>query len=409
MTQGTHLNQSEKLHTKRVWYSGSDQLSIGQAVCYDRDYGTAATREMGRAWQVEKPSAANIMHFAGIVTTVNSRGVAGMIEIIEPIGPTLADVFTNASVVVDATDLFLVPGSYILQTTGGRRIARAMQTVDRSTTNGIALARLFPVAEVQSVSARSRTAVQLPTAAIWNNFPIEEMRVNPFLGSLLETDFTHNIPAFNSFVDATYAASAAGKTPTEHIFPGPLAIGELCLFTTTDNQAAEIQFYCPITLATVLAPATKWAFGCRIKQSVITNDKLGYFAGLMKAQKLTGDLIADAGTLGDFTSIGFQVKEGDGDKVDVIYDLAGQTQNEYDDDWCTQAGDTYNVFELYYNGTTIAMYLDGVATGTAIPNANMDDTDFPTGVLVPTIAMKAAHADDATVTVDWLRCAQLST
>jgi hypothetical protein len=33
--------------------------------------------------------------------------------------------------------------------------------------------------------------------------------------------------------------------------------------------------------------------------------------------------------------------------------------------------------------------------------------DFPAGlILVPTIALKAGHADDFTVTVDWIRVAQ---
>ena len=45
--------------------------------------------------------------------------------------------------------------------------------------------------EVAASSARSRAATALPTAAIWGNFNLVEMRRNPYAGSLLECDFTH--------------------------------------------------------------------------------------------------------------------------------------------------------------------------------------------------------------------------
>lgn len=253
-------------------------------------------------------------------------------------------------------------------------------------------------------SAHSRTAVQLPTASILKNFDIEAMLRNPFAGSLLYTDFTHagSFPD-NWFVDATYAASAAGKTPTEHLYIGTGAHGELILFTTTDNQAAEGQWACPIKLS----GGNPWAFGIRVKQSVITDAKGNYFAGLMVPQMLVGNLIADDGTLQANGSLGFQLKEGDGDKIDLVYDKTGQNQNEHDDDWCTPVADTYNVFELYCNGTIITPYLDGVVSGDPILAADIAAADFPAGVIgVPTFAAKAGHADDFSVTADWMYAVQ---
>ncbi len=257
------------------------------------------------------------------------------------------------------------------------------------------------------LSARSRTAAQLPTAAIMANFNMADLRGNPFAGSLLETDFTHApcLPDIR-FVDATYAATAAGKSNTEGMYLGITAIGELILFSTTDNQAAEGQWSCPITVS----GGTKWAFGVRVKQSVLTDTKANWFAGLMLASNLAGDLIVDGATLQTEGSLGFQVKEGDGDKIDLVYDETGQTQNEHDADYVTQVADTYNVLELYFNGTTIQGYIDGVLTGTAMVAGDISAADFPTAkIFVPTIALKGGHADDYTLTVDWVYAVQPAT
>lgn len=406
----------------KVYYEGTDTIYNGYCLCSNTDYTasaltigqlsvaaiTAASACRERWTRVEKPAAGNLHRFAGVAVGLGEAGRAGpcVLDVAWPSG-AMADVYTDANCTIDATVLYLQSGSYAAGTKGSHQIGLAAQTIDRSSTNGKVLAYLgtFGYTKPNTIfAARARTAVQLPTAAIWNNFPIAAMRENPGLGSLLCTDFTGNLPWFNSFVDATYAATAAGKTPTEHLYPGVTAIGELLMFTTTDNQAVELQFPCPI----VVSGGNPWAFGVRIKQSVLTNTKAGYFAGLMLGQKLTGNLIVDAGTLQTEGSLGFQVKEGDGDKIDLVYDETGQTQNEHDDDYVTQVADAYNVLELYCNGTTIQGYLDGVLTGTAISAVDIAAADFPTAkIFVPTLAMKGAAADDFTVTADWIMAAQL--
>lgn len=253
-------------------------------------------------------------------------------------------------------------------------------------------------------SAHSRTAVQLPTASVLKNFDIEAMLRNPFAGSLLYTDFTRpgSLPDCQ-FIDATYAATPAGKTPTEHLYLGAVAHGELIAFTTTDNQAVEGQWSCPIKVS----GGVPWAIGCRVKQSVLTDAKGNYFFGLMLGQKLVGNLIGDDAALQANGSLGFQLKEADGDKIDLVYDETGQNQNEHDEDWCTPVADTYNVFELYCNGTIITPYLDGVAAGDPILAADIAAADFPTAkIFVPTFAVKAGHADDFSVTLDWAYAVQ---
>jgi len=251
-----------------------------------------------------------------------------------------------------------------------------------------------------SNSARGRAATALPTEAIWKNFNLVEMRNNPFAGSLLDIDFTHGEDApSDQFTDAASVID---------VIPGAAGEGALTIFTTTDNQAAEVQWpSCPITSSGGVA----WALEARVKASQISDTEAGWFLGLMAGDGvLAGDLIADDATLSDVGAIGFQNKEADGDIIDLVYDKTGQTQNEHDDDYHTLVADTYVTLGLYFNGATIQGYINGVATGTAISAADIATADFPAAdVLVPTLCMKeATGAADVTVTLDWIRCAQLA-
>jgi len=246
-------------------------------------------------------------------------------------------------------------------------------------------------------SLRGRAVTAMPTDAIWKYFNLCAMRANAFTGSFLETDFTHG----EKLPDSVFRDASS----TIIVFPGAAGEGVVKLFTTADNEAAEIQWAgCPITVS----GGAPWAFEIRIKQSVITDGKCGWFAGLMLGAAFpTGDLIVDGATLQTEGSIGFQAKEADGDKVDLVYDTTGQAQNEHDDDYVTQAADTYFTVGMHYNGTTIQGYLDGVLSGTAMTAVDIAAADFPAGlILVPTITLKAGHADDYTVTGDWIRVAQ---
>ncbi|MEN6336089.1 MAG: hypothetical protein ABFE01_17690 [Phycisphaerales bacterium] len=249
------------------------------------------------------------------------------------------------------------------------------------------------------VSERSRAATAMPTEAIWSNFNLTGMRSHPFSGSLLDCDFTHG--------EHPPEARFADTSSVINVLPGTAGEGILTIFATADNEAAEVQWTgCPITVSGGAA----WALEARVKASQIANTKGGWFLGLMVAAAApSGDLIVDAGTLQTEGSIGFQNKEGDGDILDLVYDTTGQAQNEHDDDYVTLVADTYNVLGLYCNGTTIQGYVDGVLTGTAISAADIAAADFPAGlIMVPTFCLKNAAADDVTITLDWIRVAQLA-
>lgn len=398
MPQGQIQIGNEKTATKKVYFEGSDVLRAGYAVCYNADRGTAASDDPLRAYRVEQPTAANFKHFAGIVTE-KSDGVQGptTIEIYVPEarGQKIL-VWSGAANVIDVTQLRLKNASFELDTDGeGPVVALAMQTVDRSSTSGTAQALMFPAAAnplnadepVAQFDALSRTAAQLPTAAIWNNFTPDDY--------LLNTDFRRGESLPQVLVDTAMLAEMRRGTG---------GIGEFALFTTTDNLAAEAVWQSPV----IVSGGRPWAAEFRVKTSTVANDEAGWCVGLIAQDKPTGDLIADTEAIVDGGFIGWQHKEGDGDILDLVYDAASQTQNEHDDDHVTLAADTYVTLGLYFNGTTITPYVNGVATGSVISAADIAAADFPAGVVMNFAFFQKSDTGAADVTsfLDWVRVAQ---
>ena len=68
-----------------VWFNGTGALKEGQGVCYNWDYGTAATRLARRTNEVEVPTILNAPFFAGVATRAYTASAGGqMIEIYLP-------------------------------------------------------------------------------------------------------------------------------------------------------------------------------------------------------------------------------------------------------------------------------------------------------------------------------------
>ncbi len=387
----------------------TDTMKEGYILCYNSDLTvdmngdavTAGTINPAKFLEVEKPAAGNLLFVAGVVDARSIGKTGGdWIYIIELDGSDI-EVFTDQSCTIDVTELSVEAGSYFATAnSGGVKIGLCKDTIDRSSTNGKVLIQTYTDrAKSQALvyGATSRTVVQLPTVAIWQNFDLDAMRSNPFFGSLLELDFRHaeGIPN-NTFLDAASLLTIQGS-----------AIGEMLLFHTTDNQAAEVQWVgCPITVS----GGNPWAFEARVKQELLANTLANYFIGLSASTLLAGDQITDAAALADIDQVGYQLKEADGNAIDFVYKATGQTQQEHDDDIVVPVADTYNTFGMYFNGTTIQMFIDGVSTGTAISAALIAATEFPTAsVLVPTFVTKAAiSGNDFDHHLDWIRVAQLS-
>jgi hypothetical protein len=79
-----HMNQA-RVKLLRVWYGGSDQLLLGEAVCYNSDHGTAADADASRCNRVERPTTSNNRDFAGVAAaSYSARSGGQFIDIYEP-------------------------------------------------------------------------------------------------------------------------------------------------------------------------------------------------------------------------------------------------------------------------------------------------------------------------------------
>ena len=387
------------------YYEGSDALKAGYLVCANSDSGTAAAVQADRWHRAEKPASGKLDNFMGVIAP---KGISSFEAV--PNGRdiylpgSVCQVYTDQACTIDTTLLTVQPGSYLAGGVGqGKVIGKALQTVDRSTTNGLVLCKLFGINPLNDlggsdiIAARSRTTVQLPTAAIWENFDLNTLRANPNLGSFLENDFTssNDMPTGEmSFTDTDATITAVSNT----------AIGELLLFSSVDNEAAEVQWLCPITLS----GGNPWAFGVRIKCENITTDVAAWMVGLANRQALVGNMEVDNGAL-PTTGTDYLIWNTDSvatSALDLDYLLSGQSHVEHDTPH-TLVADTYVTLEMYYNGTTIAQYVNGVVVADPIIATDIADGDFPAAqVACPTIALKGLNAADYDLTLDWIMAAQ---
>jgi hypothetical protein len=94
---------------RRVYYSGTDTLQEGYALCYKHDATDPNTTnpEQSMGFNVVKPATANLALFAGVVAP-SSAGITGpaFIDIIEPSRGELV----RASLKVNATALVTIVG-----------------------------------------------------------------------------------------------------------------------------------------------------------------------------------------------------------------------------------------------------------------------------------------------------------
>ncbi len=403
---------------KRVLYEGTDVIREGMPVAYNYDttsnilgINTGVTPQVksittteggsneGKFQRVELCTVANAAFFAGVVAGTSFDGLTGT-------GNTWLDIYeANGSIVPVRTDKSITQKDKLYLEAGQQTVVNdssampcigvAVETIDRSSVNGTILAKVNAVVAcdvIDSVTATSRTAVQLPTDAIWKNFNLKELRDNPFSGALVEADFRRG----SDFPANIFEAAASIITMNTE------EAGALSLLGSVDNESCEIQYPCPI----VSSAGKKWAFEGRMKVNTVTGDDLGFFFGLMAASaNLSGALIDDNGAAtADVDNVGFQSFHADTTGVDAVYTNSGDTPIVHDADVKAMTINTYFTVGMYFDGTDIQIYVDGVNTADPILAADIiaGGDDFPqASVLVPTLATLNGAAEDDTLIVDW--------
>jgi hypothetical protein len=171
VTQAVHGGGSAPTYTRRVYYTGTDTLQEGYALCYNYDaadqtpetlttWGDGTTVSLAdsltatpaRRIQVEKPSIFNLCHFAGVVTAKGAGFTGpGYLEINMP--GSVCNIYSGAntdheqgtSSIPSGQIITVTNQSYAFKYTGlpGCGSAVVLGDVDRSSTNGLVMAELM--------------------------------------------------------------------------------------------------------------------------------------------------------------------------------------------------------------------------------------------------------------------------
>lgn len=134
-------NVSDHLETRTVYYSGSDQLKEGYALCYDTAASLTATDPKTRLGnQVVKPATAHLLAFCGFLApqSHNKTGPC-MVDVFVPRKGALVKAWTHANMTKFTSSLKLADADYGLvadadATLNLQTVAVPAETVDTSAT-----------------------------------------------------------------------------------------------------------------------------------------------------------------------------------------------------------------------------------------------------------------------------------
>ncbi len=394
MSQGFTQYEGELVDRKRVFYTGTDQLTMGYLLCFDADLGTAGDFERTRAMHVEKPSATNLKNFAGVVAP-ESSGKTGpaYIDLFVPLrrGQKI-NIFTDQSVTVDTTVLTVQAGSYAAGGVGeGITIGKAMQTVDRSSTNGTCQAILFGVNPSETASTMAAGASS-PSPLIWDQIPWAEIDNDPSIGFKYFNDYMGEIDVTTAdgYVITAVTTGAIAPIATEQ---GGVLLVDSAGSTTADDGVNVQLTNCMVKPAA----GVKIAFEARVKMNDATDQ---YFIGLagvdvtLIAAGVVDDTVDKAGF--------FHHAASTDDKISSI--TARTSAEDITADVAANADNTYVTLGLVINGvTSVEFYVNGVLVETGTTGANI-----PNAVMcLSYVSQIEGTGTDAELSVDWVRIAQI--
>lgn len=399
-----------KAKTIKVYYEGSDTLYEGYPLCYNQDTTTnwlgvssidatstassitessttaEGSQNEGKFIRVEKPAAANQRFLAGFVTG-SGDGITGpcAVDIHVPNGAVIP-VWTDRSVSIgDAA--YTEPATYTIPNdavAGGLQIGWFMETVDRSSTAGVALAKVQPP-EMSSYASSSTLGVGL-SPLLWGDAPSAAELADPGNG----------ISFFDDFLNQVDVTTGDGWTLTQTDTKGSIAVeagapGGIMQFKSATGDSADDGISAQLTNCAVLpAAGTNIWFEARIKVSEADEQ---WAIGLCAVDTT----VIAAGIFDDVSDkILFGHHTGTADKINTITARAA-TQDETAD-VADMTDDTWVTVGFKLTGlTSVEFYVNGalVETGTtvaALPNAAMCLT-----------AVAQYEAADTILSVDWVK------
>jgi hypothetical protein len=402
---GTNTNAKRK----RVYYTGSGTIRQGMPLCYDYDtttnvlgYNKAGSangtttadgsQNEGKFLRVEAPSADNAEFLAGFVAQGGEVGKTGprWLDIFVP-NDSIIPVWTDKSITVK-DELYLEAGELtVVNATQVGMLAKigvAVETVDRSSTAGIVLAKVHM--PKQNIVYGGTLGIGF-SEALWEDCPFDAIARNPGLG----------IAFFDDYMSDHNPTTAEGWVITQTT-TGTLTMlageGGALHFDTAGSTTADDGLEAQLLNCRVLPAAGKtiW-FEARVKMNDATDQ---YYVGLAATDT---SLIA-SGVLDDVVDkCGFVHAAADTDNK--ISSVTARTSAEDEtSDVADNADGTYTTLGFRISGlTSVEFYVNGALVETGVTAANI-----PNAAMCLSFACKIeGTGTDAEMDVDWVRIAQL--
>ena len=120
-----------------------------------------------------------------------------------------------------------------------------------------------------------------------------------------------------------------------------------------------------------------------------------------------GTKVAATDAMADDNWVGFQRVVADGDMFDTTYKANTVTQVVVKADAITNVADTFVKLGMYFDGTRLYFYKNGLVLPDSKAITTVLGTDFPSDVnLGACVGLFSGDGSDATMTLDWVRAAQ---
>lgn len=393
-----------------VYYEGTSTIREGMPVAYNYDTtdnwmgksaadltvetGTTAEgyQNEGKFIRVEDVTADNSEFFAGVVAGKKHDGTAGpqVLDIYVANG-AIVPVWTDKSITIK-DPLYLEHGQITVvnatQVGMGQRIGTAIETVDRSSTAGIVLAKLDGV---QKSTVINGTLGVAPSEALWEDCPWDEIQKNPGLGITYFNDFvgTENLVTGEGWV---ITATTTGTLSLVAAEGGELKFDSAGSTTADDGVEAQL-LNCRVLPA---AGKTIW-FEARVKMNDATDQ---YFIGLAA----TDTTLIAAGVIDDVSDkCGFFHHAASTDnKISSI--TARAAADDATADVATNTDATYMTVGFRISGlTSVEFYVNGVLVETGSTAANIPNA----AMCLSGVSKIEGTGADAEMSVDWVKIAQL--
>ncbi len=244
-----------------------------------------------------------------------------------------------------------------------------------------------------------------PSPIIWADCPVITFLKDPAKG----------FHVFDDFFEAPGATTVAG-------FRWYSYVDSTGSFTLSDNEKGVLNFitdYDDDDITTIISgnnttgcitPASnsgkKWWFETRFSIDNIDDDGTSIFLGLTEEGQAANSKPAtdDTGVINDIDHIGFRTAADDGNGLDFVWNLAGQTAQETASVQTLVAGTYYRVGMKFEPGDNkVHVYVDGVENAGAA--FLMSHASAPADSLAVCLSNKIMAGATGTLSVDWVRYA----